>query len=204
MMSQPYRLLTPADRDSVIDVMSRAFADDPLWVFLVPEPKKRLHYLRKTYRALFSDSLQNDQTYGVGDPLAGVMVWARADEKKTFASPWNFDYLRLLVSPFIFSFVKAFPIFAQFEAMQNRYAPEPHDYLNTIGVAPEAQGTRVGSALMRPFLTDADARSVPVYTETMTPENVPLYEHLGFKIKQHYRVPKTPLSIWALKRPVSA
>lgn len=48
--------------------------------------------------------------------------------------------------------------------------------------------------------TKADAEGVSVYTETMTPANVGLYEHYGFRVMEQYRVPQTDLSIWSFYR----
>ncbi|MBZ0285130.1 MAG: GNAT family N-acetyltransferase [Anaerolineae bacterium] len=84
--------------------------------------------------------------------------------------------------------------------MQKQYAPEPHYYLNTIAVLPEAQGKGLASQLIKPFLANADAEGVSVYTETMTPANVGLYEHYGFRVMEQYHVPQTDLSIWSFYR----
>lgn len=53
------------------------------------------------------------------------------------------------------------------------------------------QGRGVASRLIRPFLDRADSEHVGAYTETMTPSNVPLYEHFGFRCQEAYAVPKT-------------
>jgi GNAT superfamily N-acetyltransferase len=85
--------------------------------------------------------------------------------------------------------------------MQQQYALEPHYYLNTIGVVREAQGKGRASQLIKPVLAEADEQAISVYTETMTPSNVPLYEHYGFVCREEYDVPNTDLKIWALYRP---
>jgi len=108
--------------------------------------------------------------------------------------------LRLLLSPTALLFLRAGSIFARFDQMQKQYAPGPHYYLNTIAVLPDQQGKGLASALMRPILEKADQLRVGVYTETMTPANVGLYEYYGFKCVEQYRVPKTDLSIWAFYR----
>ena len=69
---------------------------------------------------------------------------------------------------------------------QKIYAPEPHCYLQSIGVRPGYQGQGLASGLVRPFLDEADSRGISSYTETMTPSNVGLYEHFGFTCVEQY------------------
>ncbi len=196
------QLLTMQDFDQVVDVLARAFYTDPLWQYLVPDDTKRATLMPKFYRAFARLGLRNGQTYGAGEGLEGVAVWSKPGKEVAFSGLIGLDFLKLVFSPFILTFARtAFPIFSRFEVMQKRYAPEPHFYLNTIGVLPEAQGKGLASKLIRPFLAQADAMGVSTYTETMTPSNVGLYEHYGFRVMEQYRVPQTHLSIWAFYRP---
>jgi ribosomal protein S18 acetylase RimI-like enzyme len=72
--------------------------------------------------------------------------------------------------------------------------------LQTIGIRPEAQGQGLASRLIRPFLAEADGRGLPCYTETVTPENVSLYEHYGFQVAEQCRLPGLPLTLWGFYR----
>jgi GNAT superfamily N-acetyltransferase len=198
------RPLTLANFDRVVEVMSSAFADDPLWVYLFPDSARRRNAIPRFYRVGFALPVRNGQAYGAGDEIEGVAVWSVPLQKGgSPLSVLNADLFRLLFSPSIMSIRKAFPIFSQFDRMHKQYVREPHYYLNSIGVLPEAQGKGLASKLIRPFLARADTEGVPAYTETMTPSNVPLYQHFGFQIMEQYRVPKTDLSIWSLLRPCS-
>jgi GNAT superfamily N-acetyltransferase len=81
--------------------------------------------------------------------------------------------------------------------MHKQYAPMPQYYLTTIGVRPEAQGKGVASKLIKPFIAQAEREGCPVYTETITPQNVSLYQHYGFKVMEQYSVPRTDLNLWS-------
>jgi ribosomal protein S18 acetylase RimI-like enzyme len=202
MLKMPQKL-SMADLDGATEVISRAFQDDPLWQYLLPDVEKRKRQQRKLYRVFMTAGIRNGQAYGVSDPLEGVAVWSKPDEKTGFSGLMGSGLLSLILSPVIFSFIKAAPIFGKFEAMQKQYAPEPHYYLNTIGVLPEAQGKGLASKLIRPFLDEAREKGASVYTETMTPGNVSLYEHYGFQVMEEYRVPNTDLCLWAFYLPPS-
>lgn len=138
----------------------------------------------------------------VGDPPAAIAVWRPA---QSVPNPWpvliNPNSLILLFSPFLPIFGRAIAVFNAFERMHRQYVTAPHYYLSTIGVLPEAQGRGYGSQLIRSVLRAADHARLPAYTETMTPTNVPIYEHYGFVVQEHYRVPETSLRIWSLYRP---
>ncbi|NTU62066.1 MAG: GNAT family N-acetyltransferase [Chloroflexi bacterium] len=197
------RLLTLADLDRATLVISQAFRDDPLWCYLFPDRQRRVTALPRFFGAFVNLGIRSQQAYRAGDPLEGVAIWSAPQKAEAkFADYLNAGFPRLIFSPLFFSFFKAQSIFTRFEQMQKRYAPEPHYYLNTIGVLPEAQGKGLASQLIKPFLTQADAQGVSVYTETMTPSNVTLYEHYGFKVVERYNVPNTELSQWAFYRPV--
>ena len=86
--------------------------------------------------------------------------------------------------------------------MHKKYADEPHFYLDYIGVLASARGKGLSSKLIRPFLEMADSQKVIAYTETVTPSNVPLYEHFGFQCMEESPVVGTGITIYALRRPV--
>lgn len=197
------RPLTLGDLDRATLVQARAFLNDPLWVYLIPDLRQRQIYLPRFSRVLFHFGILNGQAYGVGDPLAGVAIWSAPGQTTRLSAALRAGWPRLLFSPFLFQFVRAGEIFGRFGEMQKQYAPDPHYYLNTISVLPEAQGQGIASKLIRPFLAQADREGVSAYTETMTPSNVGLYQHYGFQVMEAYRVPAKDLSLWAFFRPVT-
>ncbi|MDX2076191.1 MAG: GNAT family N-acetyltransferase [bacterium] len=186
----------------VVDVQARAFQDDPLWVYLIPNPEKRAKMLKRFFVPVFDVAIRSGQAYSFGDPIAGVCVWSMPSDNPSFSVvlPAIPRFFGLLVSPFILQFGKALPIFSKFGAMKKQYATKPYYYLNTISVAPEAQGRGVASKLIKPFLTKADEEGANVYTETITPENVSLYVHYGFEVMEEYPVPNTDLRLWSFYR----
>jgi GNAT superfamily N-acetyltransferase len=195
------RPLGPADAEAAADVLARAFFGDPLWVFLLPNPSLRAALVRQAFRATAPLFTRSGMAYGIGEPLAGVAVWSAPNPSSpALAALLNVNLLTLLASPLTLAFGRAAPIFAQFERLERQYAPQPHYHLNTIGIIRAAQGRGLASKLIRPILARADAEGVSVYTETITPSNVPLYQHFGFAICEQYDVPNTNLSLWSLLR----
>jgi GNAT superfamily N-acetyltransferase len=196
------RLLAAHESSQAAEVLARAFYNDPLWLYLLPADSRRAAIIRQAFCAFVPASIRSGQMYGVGDPLQAVAIWSFPGQRGIDpAALINLMAVTLLFNPAILAFRRALPIFTRFAEMQRRYAPEPHYYLNTIGVAPEAQGSGRASQLIKPVLAQADDRSCSVYTETMTLSNVGLYEHYGFRCVEAYAVPRTNLHIWAFLRP---
>jgi ribosomal protein S18 acetylase RimI-like enzyme len=191
--------LTLSDLPRATEVMSSAFRDDPLWVYLFPEVEQRQRILPKFFRVVLTLGISSGQAYGVGSPLEGVAVWGAPDSKSTFNLPLLLQngLPQLVLSRFPFRAIKAAKIFGQFERMHREYAPMPQYYLTTIGVRPEAQGKGIASKLIKPFLAKSKDEGCTVYTETITPQNVSLYQHYGFKVMEQYSVPRTDLNLWS-------
>lgn len=196
------RRLGMADADSAAEVLARAFMRDPLWQYLIPNLHARIPVLRQSFRATVPLYAANRQVYGYGDPLDSVAIW-RAPGQRTrgVRALLNPSALSLVFSPFVGIFNRAIPIFTQFDRMHAQYVSGLHFYLSTIGVVPDAQGRGRASQLIKPILEQADAQRRGVYTETMTPSNVPLYEHYGFVCQERFEVPGTRLNIWSFYRP---
>ncbi len=85
-----------------------------------------------------------------------------------------------------------------FDALQARHPTEPHWYLATLGVHPEARRRGLGRALVLHLLDRADADGLATYLETDRASNVPFYENLGFRVREESRVLETP--VWHMQR----
>lgn len=79
--------------------------------------------------------------------------------------------------------------------------PNPHWYLEAIGVDPEREGRGFGSALVRAGMQRADRDQTPVYLETETERNVRFYKHLGFEVVEQTSAAGLNLPLWLMVRP---
>lgn len=201
------RLLSAADLGRATEVASAAFRDDPFWLYLVPDGKKRGDLLPRFFGAALALGAAGGRLHGVSDPVEGIAVWeqpgqGRAGPKDVIDAglPGALLGLGPLLVPALRS-PRALRVFAAFGEMRKERAQGPYYYLQTIAVSPEAQGKGLASRLIEPFLARADERSFGAYTETTTPSNVGLYERYGFEVVDRRDVPGTGLSAWAFYRP---
>ncbi len=199
------RRLTAADIPRAVDVLSRAFHDDPGLVGMLPNSRTRARLAPLVHRISLGPAIENGQAYGVGDPLEGVAIWELPGQHAPTAGQYiRAGALRVLFSPMLMPVIRSGGKFREIQAMRRRHAPRPHYYLSVLAVAPESQGKGLASRLVRPMLAEADERSQGAYLETMRQRNVAIYEHLGFRCVEEYRVPKTDLTVWAFYRPPKA
>ncbi len=70
---------------------------------------------------------------------------------------------------------------------------EPHWYLAGIAVDPYYQGKGYGLQLMEHALKMIDQEHLPVYLESSNPANISLYQRLGFKICESYKLGGRPI-----------
>lgn len=200
-ISTDSRLLTLTDVDTAADVIAQAFIDDPLCAYMLPSRRTRVSTLRKFFRAYCEVSIKGGRGYGVGDPLQGVAFWKAPDQEGVSISVKSLtSFLPLLLTAYPAGYFRAREIMRQQEALHDRYADQPHYYLDNIGVLSGARGQGLASRLMRPILDAADSQQVLAYTDTVTRSNVALYEHFGFVCVEECPVVGTGITIWALRR----
>jgi len=95
---------------------------------------------------------------------------------------------------------------ARYQAFANACAPfqieAPHLHLNMIGVRWEARGSGLGRQLIDRVqeMSRDDAASEGVTLTTEDPDNVPMYQHLGYRIVGHATV-APDLRTWGFFRP---
>jgi len=196
------RLLEISDLDQAAEVISLAFADDPLCAFMLPFKRTRVKTLRKFFRAYGTVNILNQNGYGVGEPIIGVALWIKPPKKDVSISVKSLGlFLPLVFTYYPIGCIRAGEILKQIDILHQKYANEPHYYLDNIGVLPSERGKGISTKLISPFLEKADEEKVVVYTDTVTQKNVTLYEHFGFHCMEEYAVDGTGITIWALRRP---
>jgi ribosomal protein S18 acetylase RimI-like enzyme len=203
MSNTDARLLTLADVEEAAQVISQAFWDDPLISFMLPFKPTRLRTLVKFFRVYGEISIRNQRGYGVGEPLQGVAYWKfPGQESMSISVKALGKFLPLLLTMYPIGYWRARKILEQIESLYKKHADEPTFYLDNLGVLASARGKGLSSKLIRPFLERADAQKVIAYTDTVTPANVPLYEHFGFQCIEQVPVAGTGITVYALRRPV--
>jgi ribosomal protein S18 acetylase RimI-like enzyme len=84
--------------------------------------------------------------------------------------------------------------------MHKGHPEEPHVFVWMLAVAPQAQRSGVGRALLSKAIERAEQLQVPTYLDTANPDNLPYYGSFGFDRRGQTQLPRgAPL--WFMFRP---
>jgi ribosomal protein S18 acetylase RimI-like enzyme len=72
-------------------------------------------------------------------------------------------------------------------------------FLDILAVDPRARGRGLAGTLVRHGLTRAFAEGLPAVLETAKASNVPMYEHLGFRVVEEAEAPLGGPTIWFMR-----
>jgi ribosomal protein S18 acetylase RimI-like enzyme len=186
---------------SMAVLLARAFHDDPMMAWVVPDPAARPRALAAFFAANLSDALRHGRvdTSPAGDAAA---IWLAPGAFRM--SVWRMLRSGHALLPFRMGAApwRRLQRLNAYALMQHaRTVAGPHWYLYGVGVEPGSRGRGVGTALLRPALERADHARLPCYLETSNPRTLPLYERLGFRVAIPGRVPPDGPPYWALLRP---
>jgi GNAT superfamily N-acetyltransferase len=193
----------PEDEHAAVTSLARAFHDDPLFNFFMPDLIVQAHGLLHFMGAGYADAKTFDEIWGAragSGAYAGAAVWLPPGAYPRTPGREAMTYLR---GARTFTRVgrKIVPSLKLLAAVDkaHRTIDVPHWYLAILGVDPCFQRTGAGTALLRPVLARCDEEATVAYLETQKPENVPWYGRHGFTVVDKLDVAGCP-PIWTLLR----
>ena len=190
--------LTLRDLSWAGGLLGKAFMDDPLLTYVIPDARRRITRGPWFVRASLSYGIRYGEAHappgreGVAfflPPNQTTLTPARMFRAGMLAAP-----LRLGLSGF-----GRFMTMADFtDKLHKQHAPMPHYYLFGMGVDPSEQGKGVGSRLLAAVLRRSEGAGVPCYLETQNARNVPFYEKHGFRVVTDAELPGGGLRSWGM------
>lgn len=185
------------DLQEVVDVLARAFDDDPLANWVVVQDGKRKERLRRYFDVPIRHvAARRGEIYTTGDVL-GAAVWMPPG----VSGAGFFDELRMLPRMLRCTGVRRLPaILLGLLAVEKKRPRIPYWYLMALGVEPAFQGRSIGTQLMAPVLARCDSEGVPAYLESSKERNIPLYERNGFRVTDEVEVARGGPKVWLMWR----
>jgi ribosomal protein S18 acetylase RimI-like enzyme len=165
------------DIPQVSELLGRAFFDDPVFAWAVPDERRRRRNIRGFF-TLFANAVQrHQQTYSAGGGI-GAALWVppgeppiAEDDAEEFGAR-----MEALAGP---DAQRMYDVSAAIEA---HHPTEPHQYLWFLGVHPVWQGRGIGAAMLTPVLQRCDENGTAAHLNATSPENLRLYERHGFEV----------------------
>lgn len=196
-MTVEVRLALPADAADIGRVFARAFADDPVTSWVTPDARRRTRLLRRLNTAIARyEGIPLGATYVAVDSgaVVGAAIWRPPGRHPIGLRGMQFA---LVAGPALGGSIPR--TIATGRAAARARPRQPHWYLQLLGVDPDAQGSGVGSALVRQHLLVVDAASTPACLETTT-ENLEFCGRLGFEVARELAMPAGAPREFALGR----
>jgi GNAT superfamily N-acetyltransferase len=180
-------------------VLAKAFYDDPVTSWMLPDGGSRLTALTRAFAPLTRIHFlpRAGSEVGVRDGTVGAAtLWDPPGQRK----PSVFE--QLITTPsMLWAFRSRVPASMRvMELMEKHHPEEPHWYLMLIGSDPSVRGAGFGHALMRSRLDRCDAEGSPAYLENSNPENESYYLRFGFEIMGEIKLPDGGPALWPMWR----
>lgn len=190
---------TRGDYPALIETLAQAFLTDPALSWIVPDRDRRVRVLRGLFGVLVPSNAR-----------AGLALRSARDEAAALwrvpgrAETGTLEFLQTLF-PLVTTFGSALPRGLKVQASIDAHRPKGRFwYLHYVGVRPEHQGKGHGGRIIRAQTAVADAEGLPCWLETATPENVSLYERLGFRTQVEWDIAGGGPHFWGMIRSPSA
>lgn len=131
-----------------------------------------------------------------------VLIYTRPNSKE----PSLLDYLRvgglkMFYQIGIGSIFRMLRFEAEAQRVAQRYKTRNDGYLLGFATRLDKQGQHYGSPLVKALLNHLDALGEGCYLETMKAENVALYQHFSFQLKEQTPIQSGHLTLFAMHRP---
>jgi ribosomal protein S18 acetylase RimI-like enzyme len=179
---------------------ARAFAEDPMTVWMIPDAVKRTNMRYAFEMVLRIAAMGGAEAYTTSPDCEGVAVWMPAGKKQSIDMLIKAGYPRLPLRCGWRYFLLDNLTIAHCEKMRKRYAPPVHCYLGLLAVDPEHQGKGLAGALLRPMLSRLNNEKTACYLETQNLKNVSIYQHFGFELVHETHVPGSNLLLYLMLR----
>jgi GNAT superfamily N-acetyltransferase len=190
------------ERSAVVGALARAFYDDPLFNFFVPDLVNQSRGLLTFMRAAVADAVPFGEIWvaHTSDKVAGAAVWLPPG---TYPRGTRRDLMTNLrgTPTFVRSGKRVSGAVRLLGALDKAHhaIAGPHYYLAVLGTDPLYQRTGAGAAVLRPVLARCDEEGVVAYLETQKEENIAYYARHAFELIDKIEVAGAP-PVWTLSR----
>lgn len=179
--------------------LGRAFYDDPVMKWMLPDDTQRAKGLSRMFAAMTRQHFLSGGGAEIAtqdSAVGGAALWDPPGQWKQTRRE------ELLMMPsMLWAFRSRAGAARQvLEIMEPVHPEEPHWYLAAIGSDPTVRGGGFGHALMRSRLDRVDAEHAPAYLESSNGDNLPYYMRFGFELTGEVTLPDGGPTMWTMWR----
>jgi ribosomal protein S18 acetylase RimI-like enzyme len=202
------RFAQKADVRALSRTLGRAFHDDPIMKWMLPDDARRAKALPRMWATMARHHYLACGGAEIATNGGGAEIATNGPEVGA-ATLWDppgrwkqtpREELRMAPA-FLLAFRSKMAGAQKIaDIMKEKHPEEPHWYLFAIGSDPTVRGAGFGQALMRCRLDRCDAEHAPAYLESTKEETVPYYMRFGFEVMGELKLPGGCPSMWPMWR----
>lgn len=179
------------DVDLAAEILSDAFAEDPVGQWITPDPA----WAQWCWPQLLPYLVDSIDVY-VTTCGRGAAMWVppggKLDIQPGLGMAWG-AWRQFGIRPI-------YRLIRMMTTLQKHHPKENHYYLFAVGVRSGAKGQGIGSALLAPVLRKCDEQKVGAYLESSNKRNLSFYQRHGFKVVRKITLPNHGPSMWPMYR----
>jgi ribosomal protein S18 acetylase RimI-like enzyme len=179
---------------------ARAFADDSISEWLIPDKEKRANMRYSFEVPLRLNTMGVGEAYTTSPECEGVAIWSLSSEKQSLRLAIQAGFPRLPLHCGWRYLLRDAAMMKFCDQLRREYAPPLHMYLGILAVAPEHHGKGIASRLLRPMLKHLDESTTACYLETQNLKNVEMYSHFGFEQVHAAELPGSGIRLYLMLR----
>lgn len=194
-------LLSGDEAGQAARALSRAFQEDPVNAYVLPNPEERAERFPAVYEAFLHYALLVGEVWTTGSEVRGASAWippTHREMRLDLMVGVGLHRLPAMIGEESASRLVNF--IRHLESVHRSAVDQPHWYLMLLGVDPDVQGHGLGSSLLGPVLARCDDEAMPCYVETAQLKNLPFYRKHGFKDLSEQVEPQSGLRFWNFVR----
>jgi ribosomal protein S18 acetylase RimI-like enzyme len=186
-------IVRPAREDEsecVAATLHQAFAEEAGLNYWLRQGARKEAARRAFFAAAVREAVHSERKLWLAETehgAVGAAIWLNAGDKA-----YDFTVLQhVRLAPLLWTIAGASGALRGLqlgERLNALHPREPHAHLVFLGVAPQAQGLGVGSAMLKITLAPLDAARVPALLEATSERNVALYRRYGFEVIENFHV----------------
>lgn len=175
------------DKAPIVAMLTDAFHDNQSVNYVVKQDRKRMERIRALMDYSFEMCWNWGQVFISEDKAAAALLLEPHRKQTNLKAIW----LDLQLALKAIGLGRVARVLAREARIEAHHPKEPFLYLWFIGVAAEAQGQGIGSQLLGEVIQKSETSGYPLYLETSTERNLPLYQRHGFETyaEQDYGFP---------------
>ena len=182
-------------------VLSRAFCNDRISQFMSSDETERRNLLEWYFTAFARYGHLFGEAYVTKGETRGVAIWFPPGESEMPAE--RIEHAGLDKAPQVFgadAWSRFTTLMDQLDRSHVEDMKTPHWFLPLLGIDPPYQHSGLGSNLLAPMLSRADADGLPCYLATAEPRNIQFYQKQGFAVINEGVEPQSGIKFWTFRR----